>query len=81
MASQHRVHRCKARAGPARPVLPLREAPERRAPVLTEDLDALRQQRHTARRLWQRLFDEDGAQTARSTVRDMVARLRIGIGA
>lgn len=49
--------------------------------MLTEDLDAPRQQRHTARRLWQRLFDEDGAQTARSTVRDMVARLRIGIGA
>lgn len=81
LAGKHRVHRCKVRAGPARAVPPVRKAPERTAPVLTQDRDAPRKQRHTARRLWHRLLAEDGAQVAESTVYNMVARLRIAVGA
>ena len=36
---------------------------------LVEDLDAPRKQRHTARRVWQRLIEEQGAQVAESSVR------------
>ncbi len=38
-------------------------------------------QRHTARRVWQRLIEEEGAQVGESTVRNLVARLRIEIDA
>ena len=38
------------------------------------DLAAPRKQRHTARRVWQRLLDEHGAVVAESTVRAYVAR-------
>jgi len=46
---------------------------------LTEDLDVPRKQRHTARRVWQRLLEEHGAQVAESTVRNLVARLRVEV--
>ena len=66
--------------------------PERSAPAtgpyvdlvrrwLIEDLAAPRKQRHTARRIWQRLVEEEGARVGESTVRNLVARLRIEIGA
>ena len=48
---------------------------------LTEDLDAPRKQRHTARRIWQRLIEEEGAVVAESSVRNLVAQLRVEIGA
>ena len=47
---------------------------------LTEDLDAPRKQRHTARRVWQRLVDEEGVRVAESSVRALVARLRVEVG-
>ena len=45
------------------------------------DLAVPRKQRHTARRIWQRLVEEEGAQVGESTVRNLVARLRVEIGA
>ena len=48
---------------------------------MTEDLRAPRKQRHTARRVWQRLAEEHGAQLAESTVRAMVAQLKEEIAA
>lgn len=46
---------------------------------LVEDLAAPRKQRHTARRVWQRLLEEEGAVVAESSVRNLVAALRIEI--
>ena len=40
------------------------------------DREAPRKQRHTARRVWQRLVDEHGAQVGESTVRRYVAEVR-----
>jgi hypothetical protein len=42
---------------------------------------APRNQRHTARRIWQRLVEEEDARIGESTVRNLVARLRLEIGA
>jgi len=72
-------------------VPPPRKVPIRLAPVLgahedtvrrwlTEDLAAPRKQRHTARRVWQRLLDEEAAEVAESSVRALVARLRGEVG-
>jgi transposase len=90
LASKHRVHRRTVRAALADATPPPRKAPERAAPVLgpheatvrrwlVEDLDAPRKQRHTARRVWQRLIEEEGAVVAESSVRNMVARLRVEV--
>ena len=49
--------------------------------MITEDLKVPRKQRHTARRVLQRLLQEEGAQVAESTVYNMVARLRVAVGA
>ncbi len=46
---------------------------------LVEDLTASRKQRHTARRVWQRLLDEHGAVVAESSVRNLVAALKVEI--
>ena len=43
---------------------------------LVDDLSAPRKQRHTARRVWQWLVDERGAQVAEPTVRAYVAGVR-----
>ena len=48
---------------------------------LLEDVTAPKKQRHTGRRVWQRLAEEEGAQVGESTLRNLVARLRIEIGA
>ena len=40
-----------------------------------------RKQRHTARRVWQRLVEEQGARVGESTIGSLVARLRTEIGA
>jgi transposase len=66
--------------------------PERLAPAtgpyvdlvrqwLLEDQAAPKKQRHTARRIWQRLTEEEEARIGESTVRNLVARLRLEIGA
>ena len=43
---------------------------------LRQDAEMPRKQRHTSRRIWQRLRDEYGATAAESTVRHYVARMR-----
>ena len=47
---------------------------------LVADRDVPRKQRHTARRIWQRLVAEHGASVAEVTVSRYVARRRAGLG-
>lgn len=90
LAERHKVHRRTVRAALADAVPPPRKPPERTAPVLgpheakirgwlVEDLEAPKKQRHTARRVWQRLIEEEGASVAESSVWNLVARLRVEI--
>jgi transposase len=92
LAKRHGVHRRTVRQALADATPPARKAPERLAPAtgqhvdlvrrwLVADLKAPKKQRHTARRIWQRLIEEEGAQVSESTVRNLVARLRTEIGA
>jgi len=91
LADKHKVHRRTVRQALADATPPARKPPERQAPVLgphvatirgwlTADLDAPRKQRHTARRVWQRLMEEEGVVVAESSVRALVARLKTEIG-
>ena len=73
LAVKHGVHRRAVRQALASPVPPVKRAPvSRPAPKLgayralidawlEADRDAPRKQRHTARRVWQRLVEEHGA--------------------
>lgn len=83
------VHRRDVRQALASPVPPERKQPERPpvAPVLDRwkptidgwleaDRSAPRKQRHTARRVWQRLLDEHDAVIGESTVRRYVTEVR-----
>ena len=47
---------------------------------LMADRDAPRKQRHTAKRIWQRLVDEHGADVAESTVRQYVRARKRALG-
>lgn len=87
LARRHRVHRRTVRQAIAAALPPPRKLPSRAAPLLgphqttivawlTDDLTAPRKQRHTARRIWQRLVDERGALVAESTVRAYVGAVR-----
>jgi transposase len=91
LARRHRVHRRTVRAALADAVPAARKTPVRTAPVLgpyedtvrdwlIKDKDAPRKQRHTARRVWQRLVEEEGVEVAESSVRSLVARMRAEIG-
>ncbi len=91
LAAKHQVHRRTVRAALADAVPPPRKTPEREAVAfgpyegvvrswLVADLDAPRKQRHTARRVWQRLLDEHDAHVAESTIRPHVARLKVEVG-
>jgi transposase len=91
LARRHKVHRRTVRQALADATPPPRKPAEREAvafgayePIvrdwLSADLDAPRKQRHTARRVWQRLVDEHGADLAESTVRPHVARLKLEVG-
>ncbi len=91
LADRHKVHRRTVRQALADAVPPVRKPPARVAPVLgpyvatirrwlVEDLTAPRKQRHTARRVWQRLLEEEGAVVAESSVRNLVAELRVEVG-
>ncbi len=90
LAGKHGVHRRTVRQALGDAVPPSRKVPRREAPVLgpyvamirawlVADLDAPRKQRHTARRIWQRLIEEEGAVVGESTVRNLVARLKTEI--
>ncbi len=92
LAAVHRVHRRTVRAALADAVPPERKVPVRMRPVagpwvdtirgwLEADLSEPRKQRHTARRVWQRLLDEKAARVSESTIRALVHDLRIEIGA
>jgi hypothetical protein len=79
LARRHRVHRRTVREALGSPVPAPRKVPVRHSPVLdevaplidamlAEDLGAPRKQRHTSRRIWQRLVDEHGAAVSYSYV-------------
>ena len=81
------VHRRDVRAALASPIPRPRKTVVRAAPVLDEwkpiidgwleaDLEAPRKQRHTARRVWQRLVEEHDAEVGESTVRRYVKTVR-----
>jgi transposase len=87
LAHRHHVHRRTVRQALASALPPARKTPAHVAPRLgaheatirewlTADLSAPRKQRHTARRIWQRLVDERGASVAESTVRAYVGGVR-----
>jgi len=92
LAERHGVHRRTVRQALAAALPPPRMRPERRpAPKLGRyrplidswllaDREAPRKQRHTAKRIWQRLVDEQGAELAERTVRDYVRRRRRELG-
>lgn len=86
LARRHGVHRRAVRQALASALPPPRKRPERRSapklgpyrPLIDEwlraDREAPRKQRHTAKRIWQRLLDEFGAEVAETTVREYVRR-------
>ena len=92
LARKYDVHRRTVRQAITSPVPPDRKVPARAAPVreavagwidemLREDLAAPRKQRHTARRVFERLADEHDAQVSYSYVAKYVARRRAEITA
>lgn len=88
LAEGHRVHRRVVRQALASATPPARKVAERESPALgpwttlirawlVADREAPRKQRHTARRVHQRLVAEYGANLAESTVRAYVARVNL----
>jgi len=91
LADRHGVHRRTVRQALDSPVPPVRKTHDRPSSQmgpfedivrgwLTADLDVHRKQRHTARRVWQRLVDEHGAMIGESTVRRFVAEVKAEMG-
>jgi transposase len=92
LAGRHHVHRRTVRQALASAVPPPRKAyPQRPRPAigryavvidgwLLADRDVPPKQRHTARRVWQRLVAEHGASVAEVTVSRYVARRRVELG-
>jgi transposase len=92
LADRHHVHRRTVRQAMGSAVPPPRRAyPKRPRPAidryarvidgwLLADRDAPRKQRHTARRVWQRLVAEHSASLAEVTVSRYVARRRVELG-
>jgi len=92
LAARHRVHRRTVRQALASALPPPRKAyPQRPRPAigpyaaiidgwLLADQDVPVKQRHTARRVWQRLIAEHGASVAEVTVSRYVARRRAELG-
>jgi transposase len=84
LAEHFGVHRRTVREALASPIPAPRKSSVRPAPVLglwkptidgwlADDLTVPKKQRHTARRIWQRLVDEHQAELSESTVRHYVA--------
>ncbi len=92
LAVRHGVHRRTVKQALVSPVPPVKRVPVGRpAPKLgllrgvidgwlEADRDAPGKQRHTARRIWQRLVDEHGADVAEVTVRQYVHRRKRELG-
>lgn len=92
LADKHHVHRRTVRQALASAVPPPRKPHARRSRPAIEpwveiieswlvgDREVPRKQRHTARRVWQRLVAEHGARVAEVTVSRYVARRRIELG-
>jgi hypothetical protein len=91
LAVRHKVHRRAVRAALADAVPPSRKDPVRVAPVLgahegtvrrwlSENLTAPRKQRHTARRVWQRLAEEEGARPLSPACGGLVRELKVEVG-
>jgi transposase len=92
LARRHGVHRRAVRQALASPLPPPRKAPEQRpAPKLgpyrplidgwlVADREAPRKQRHTARRVWERLRDEHGVEVSERQVRRYVRGRRRELG-
>jgi Transposase and inactivated derivatives len=92
LARRHQVHRRTVRQALKAPTPPPRKAPPVRAglaleefkpvidAILAADLQAPRKQRHTARRIWQRLVTEHGAQVSEATVYRYVRRCKAELG-
>lgn len=92
LARRHGVHRRTVRQALASPWPPPRKPPAGRAapklgpyrPLIDEwlvsDREAPRKQRHTAKRIWERLRSEQGAEVAETTVRQYVRRRRRELG-
>jgi hypothetical protein len=89
LARRYRVHRRTVREALGSAVPPPRKTPKRESPALgpwkevirgwleAEVADQVpRKQRHTARRVWQRLVEEHDAQVSESAVRGFVAEVR-----
>ena len=92
LVDRHGVHRRTVRQALASAIPPPRKVYSRRSrPVigpyvevidrwLRDDRDVPRKQRHTARRVWQRLVAEHGAMLAEVTVSRYVGRRRVELG-
>jgi transposase len=92
LAARHGVHRRAVRQALASPVPPVKRTPQGRpAPKLGEyrtiidgwllaDREAPRKQRHTAKRIHERLVDEHGADVAEVTVRQYVRARKRQLG-
>jgi hypothetical protein len=91
LAREYGVHRRDVRRAIASSTPPARKLAERASPVLGEheaiidqwlrdDQKVRPKQRHTARRIWQRLVGERGCTAAESTVRRYVGRRRRELG-
>src|SRR5712691_7511389 len=88
LARRHGVHRRAVRQALAAALPPPRKQPVGRAAPklgayrslidawLVGDREAPRKQRHTAKRIWERLLSEHGAEVAETTVREYVRRRR-----
>jgi transposase len=91
LAREYHVHRREVRAALSSATPPPRRPMERKRPVLgpwrewidavlEEDKKAPRKQRHTARRIWKRLRDEQGAEISEITVSRYVRGRRRELG-